>query len=276
MNLIRTTLHLGAAEPFCLLHASDTHLTRADERDDARKLALAQSRSNNFPKAEQHLQELTELAQQRGLTVVHTGDLIDFVSAANIDAARDFANAVDCFMAAGNHEFSLYVGEAKEDAAYRNISLERIDAAFKNDIRFASRIINGVNFVALDNSYYLVEQWQLDRLREEAEKGFPIVLALHTPLYSQDMYRQRAERGAVNPAYLMSVPEELMRMYAPDRYEQQLQDEVTAQAYRFITESDTVKAILAGHLHKDYETEITPQLRQYVTGIGAVREIVID
>jgi len=276
LNIIRTHLHLGAAEPFTILHASDTHLTRADERDDARKLALAGRRTNNFPKAEQHLQELTALAQQRGLTVVHTGDLIDFVSAANIDAARGFADQVDCFMAAGNHEFSLYVGEAKEDAAYRNISLDRVNAVFKNNIRFASRIIGGVNFVALDNSYYLVEQWQLERLREEAERGYPIVLALHTPLYSQDMYRQRAEQGKVNPAYLMSVPEELMRAYTPDRYEQQLQDAVTAEAYRFITESGAVKAILTGHLHCDFEADITPTLRQYVTGIGTVREIVID
>lgn len=273
MKKITTTLKLGAGTPFTVLHASDTHLTCVDERDDERKIRLAAARLPIFPDAQENLRELTDMARNRNLTVMHTGDLLDFVSAANIDAARAFTDEVDCFMAAGNHEFSLYVGEAKEDAAYRSISLDRVNATFKNDIRFDSRVINGVNFVALDNSYYLVEEWQLVRLRAEVEKGLPVVLLVHTPLYSEETLAYLRERGAGNPAYLMSVPEERMRDYSPDRYEQQLQDETTGKAYEYITNCEGIRAILTGHLHEDFEADVTPQLRQYVTGIGTVREV---
>ena len=63
-------------------------------------------------------------------------------------------------MAAGNHEYSLYVGEAWEDAAYRNQSLATVQEAFINNIRMAARVIGGVNFVALDDGYYLFEEEQ--------------------------------------------------------------------------------------------------------------------
>lgn len=86
-----------------------------------------------------------------------------------IELAKDFAETIDCFFAAGNHEFSLYVGEAKEDAAYRAQSLDRVNAAFGNDIRFDSGIIGGVNFVAVDNFYYLFEEFQLEGLKNEAK-----------------------------------------------------------------------------------------------------------
>ena len=48
---------------------------------------------------------------------------VDVVEQLAIDRAKEFCETVDVFMAAGNHEFSLYVGEAWEDEAYRNQSL---------------------------------------------------------------------------------------------------------------------------------------------------------
>ena len=41
MDLIRSTLHIGLERPLKLLHVTDTHVALADERDDARKHALA-------------------------------------------------------------------------------------------------------------------------------------------------------------------------------------------------------------------------------------------
>ena len=34
-------VQVGASEPFGVLHVSDTHIVRADDRDDERKIALA-------------------------------------------------------------------------------------------------------------------------------------------------------------------------------------------------------------------------------------------
>ena len=43
-----------------------------------------------------------------------------------IAAAKEFMESNDYFFAAGNHEFSLYLGEAVEDADYRNQSLAKV------------------------------------------------------------------------------------------------------------------------------------------------------
>ncbi len=276
MKLLQTVIEAGATSPFSLLHLSDTHLTLADERDCESKLLLAQRRSKGFPTAEEDLAFAAAYARSKGHLLVHTGDLIDFVSEANLDAVKKFTDENDCFAAAGNHEFSLFVGEAKEDEAYRNTSLAKVQASFKNDIRFSSRIVNGVNLVALDNSYYLVDPWQLERLKAEVEKGLPIILLVHTPLYNEELYNHSLSRQAYGaPAYLMSVPEEKMRHYSPDRYEQQKEDATTAEAYRFISETRLFKAILCGHLHYDYETVLFGFLPQYVVGVGSARELFV-
>ncbi len=268
------TLELGAEEPFRFLHLSDTHLTLADSRDGRRKVSLAEKRSGEFPWAQANLQAAMEKAEELDCFIVHTGDLIDFVSKKNLEAAKDFTDRFDVIMTAGNHEFSLYVGEAKEDAAYRNKSLDQVQAAFKNDIRFYSRKVNGVNLVCIDNGYYLIEQWQLDKLKEELALGMPTILFLHTPLYAEDLYHYVVTEPGT-PAYLMSVPEEKMKDYPKDRYDQQKQDGITAQAYELITTAPNIKAIFAGHMHIDFVSMLTPTLPQYITSCTTGRIVTV-
>jgi len=274
MKIIENTLKVGAKEPFEVLHLSDTHLTYTDgrEQDNGRKLALAKDRLRIFAHAESDLMEAEAYAKDNGLTIIHTGDLIDFVSAANLDAAERFTTENDVFMAAGNHEFSLYVGEAKEDAAYRNKSLNAVQEVVTNDIRFASRVMHGVNFVAVDNGYYLFEREQLDALKKEAEKELPIVLMMHTPLYTPTLYDVRMEQ-APGPAYLMNVPVEKMAHYTPDRFAQQLADDVTREAYDYILSQPLIRAVIAGHLHTDAEDTLPNGIPQLVTDCRTMRRI---
>lgn len=273
MNHIVTTIRVGAIAPFKVLHMSDTHLTLVDERDDERKINLAQRRSKSFADAMEVIAAGEKFAREKKIPIIHTGDFIDFVSYANLDEAKRFTIENDCFMAAGNHEFSLYVGEAFEDAAYRNQSLSLVQASFQNNIRFSSRIINGVNFVAIDNSYYLFESEQLEALKKEDALGFPIVLLMHTPLYTPQLFQyQTVDRGA-SYASLMNAPRELISHYDAYRLRQQLADEVTIEAYNYILNSPHVKAVIAGHLHYDYMDWLTPDLPQYITGVRTLREI---
>lgn len=275
MQIIKNYFHIGLKEPFCVLHASDTHITFADNRDTERKLELSQGRNRIFPTAEENLEFLKEKACKEERTIIYTGDLIDFVSEMNFEKAEDFCKSVDIFMSAGNHEFSHYVGEAKEDAEYRNISLSRVQRIFNNDIRCSSRIIGGVNFVAIDNSYYLFEKEQIDFLKKETEKEYPVILCVHVPLYTRELYDLEVKQKG-DPAYLMSVPEELMQSYTPHRYEQQKQDEITAEAFDFIVNCKNIKGILAGHLHKDFEGMINNDTPQLITGCETVREVYFD
>ncbi len=274
MKQIITKIPAGASKPFRLLHVSDTHLCLCDERNDERKQRLAEARSKTFPNAETHLDETAALAKRESLTVVHTGDLIDFVSEANLDRAKEFTSECDVFFAAGNHEFSLYVGEAWEDEAYRNQSLAHVQESFKNDIRFSVREVNGVKLVAIDNSYYRFDKPQLDALRAVAAEGRPIILFMHNPLYEPSLYAYARPKG--DAAYLVSTPEELMRDYSDHRFKQQKADEITLEATDFIKTCGLVKAILTGHLHYDFESTLECGIPQLVTGIGTARIINVN
>ena len=271
MNITRTTLSVGATAPFTAIHASDTHLTYADMRDGQRKVDLISWRLPGFPHAETVLTELGALSKELNAPILHTGDLIDYVSLANLEAAKAFTDTHDVFLATGNHEFSLYVGEAKEDAAYRNQSLPAVQACFKNNIRMDSRIIGGVNFIALDNGYYTFEPEQFAFLKAEAEKGLPMVLMMHTPLYDFALYE--IMMGRCPCAYLAGVPEELMRCYPEDRYIQQMADEVTLEMMEYIANEPLVKAILAGHIHANCETVYAGRIPQLTVGCVDARVI---
>ncbi len=271
MSLIETKMQIGVDTTFSVVHISDTHLAYADMRDGERKVELAESRSRCFPYAENVLRQASKLSKEKNIPIVHTGDLIDFVSVKNIERAKLFCDENDLFMAAGNHEFSLYLGEAKETAEYRNQSLSFVQSAFKNDIRMSSRIINGVNFVVLDNGYYFFEEEQFVFLRNEVEKGLPVILLMHTPLYEKNLYD--VMMGHCDCAYLMGVPEELTECYPDDRKEQQFTDALTEKVMEYIAEEKLIKGIIAGHEHINYEGTFAGRIPQVITACEDIRII---
>lgn len=284
MNILPTELHIGVSAPFTVLHLSDTHLTLADLRDGERKVALAEKRVKYFPHAEEMLTAASELSAKYHAPILHTGDLLDFVSLANLERAKQFVDANDYFHAAGNHEFSLYVGEAWEDAAYRNQSLAAVQACFKNDIRMSSRVIGGVNFVALDDGYYLFEEEQLDFLRGEVAKGLPIVLMMHNPLYEEEYFDQvsfHRERMGLKPAatppcaYLTGVPEALMGHYDDHRRRQQRPDEITERTVAYIKSEPLIRGLLAGHVHYSHVAKLREGVPQIITGLTDIRVITV-
>ena len=81
----KITIAVGATAPIRALHISDTHLTRVDERDNERKHSLAASRQRVFPWAEHYFDAAIRYARENNLMLLHTGDLQDFVSEANLD-----------------------------------------------------------------------------------------------------------------------------------------------------------------------------------------------
>ncbi|MBQ9408187.1 MAG: metallophosphoesterase [Clostridia bacterium] len=275
LNIRYTALSVGAKRPFTLLHAGDTHLTRADARDGERKVTLAEKRARVFPNAEAYLRELGELQSRENCPIVHSGDLIDFVSQPNLEAAKAFTDAHDCFMAAGNHEFSLYVGEAFEDAAYRNQSLEKVQAAFKNDIRMASRTLNGVKLVALDNGYYRFEEEQLTFLQRECAEGLPVILVMHTPLYTPALHDYMLHVRAAECGYLCGTPKEEMASYSQHRYIQQMPDEVTLETCRYIADCPQIRCLLTGHIHVDVYCPLVNGKPQYAVGLDSVGRITV-
>ena len=189
LEIRELTLKVGAKKKFEVLLLSDTHLTAFDSRDEEKKARLARYRNREFPWAEYHLRQQLTYANEHGLPILHAGDMIDFVSEMNLDqTVALFSEAEWLLTTAGNHEFAHYMGyfgREKEDQAYKMRSYAHVQDAFPYDFKLSSKIVNGVNLVALDNSYYNVSQEQWDLFKKEIDKGFPIVLLVHIPFFVQ-------------------------------------------------------------------------------------------
>ncbi len=199
-----------------------------------------------------------------GALLVHTGDLFDFVSLAHDRLAPELLKIPrDSLMAVGNHEFSLYVGEAFEDETYKAQSLARIERMLPGqNLRFYAREVNGVILVAMDNVYYDFTDQQREMLLREAEKGKPMLLFFHNPIYTPALYEEMRD---VECCYAVGTPSEKMESYNDYRYRQQI---ATPQTRRFLStlfSLKNVKAIFAGHLHRYHESPLENGVMQYIT-----------
>ena len=276
MKLIKSTVTIGLEKPVKLLHVTDSHIALADERDDERKHALAKRLGD--PDKEKYLKEHIAYAEEHCDLLVHTGDLMDFVSHANVDFARETVKNEKIFFIAGNHDYSQYVGEAWEDDAYRMNSYMQMGYGLGVPMFFNSRVVGGVNIVGVDNSYYRFADWQLWRLQREVEKGLPVILAFHDPLFEQSLYDHHMRQNPHEPTYLVGCDEEHLLPYNEFRAVQQRPDEPTLRFIDYVKSEPTIKAILTGHLHFNFESNVTATLPQFVTGgayEGVAREVTI-
>lgn len=272
LNVTRHTVSVGANRPFSVLHVSDTHLAFCDGRDNERKIKLASSRFGEMARAEHYLDEALRLAEREHLMFVHTGDLIDFTSQANFDMVRGHLVGVDSLACAGNHEFSQYVGEAKEDAAYKAASYAEVQKHYPNDLTFFSREVHGVNFIAVDNVYYDFTEAQLALLEKEIAKGLPIVVLCHVPLYSEALHARLLAAQGGKCAYMCGTPDALLGS-DPVRVEQQRANAVTKAFVERLRKEPLVKAILCGHVHCPESDRFSPTAMTYVAGANYLGDV---
>ena len=120
-NYTRATLRFGLPEPLRCLHISDTHLLFSDGRDCRVKYDIALRRwgeyvYSNVGRNVTYFLDALLCAKRNDLLLLHTGDLIDFYSPANLEAAERLLelSGVNCFLCAGNHEYTNYSGQHPE------------------------------------------------------------------------------------------------------------------------------------------------------------------
>ncbi len=281
MKVLKNKFTLGAEKTFKILHITDCHLVCVGENDNERKHTLAINRSKAFGDSLCHdrYQKITEYGRENSDVIICTGDLIDFTSNKAFEVLEKECHRNNLIFAVGNHEFSQYVGEAKEDFTYKMQSYASIQNCISRNIDFDSRVINGVNFITLDNAYYDFTAKQLELLRAECQKEYPVVLCMHTPIYHEECFKERQGGNPATAAYLCGAPDELIQGYSEDRYEQQKANRETLNFIDFVLSSHSIKLILAGHLHDNYICEFENGLTQVITHgtfAGYAREIEIE
>ena len=266
MNLAYRHIHIGLERHFSVLHISDTHLTEWGPDETAKK-DFAERRRRTFGGRQQSaLFSSLEWAKKNADYVLHTGDLVDFQSQANFDLVRRAYGeaASSMFGCVGNHEFQRRnPGEDLKGRAADAQSRIDLAKAFPFDVVFQSTVAGGVNFVAIEQTGGCVVQEQVERFAAEVKKGLPIVLCMHVPFYTDEIW-------LANERYWTYPNRKFSQMPAkPDvngEYGRQKKDSVTRDFIAYLKSEKLLRAILAGHLHFTFEDRFSPTAVECVVG----------
>ena len=236
-------LRIGLKKPVKLLQLTDVHLSLSDERNKEEMIPYAAGRRNTFfqegerPERDPigYLQEAMEYAKNFDCTVI-TGDLVDFNTYKNYDVAKEILAGKDYLFCAGNHEFTPKPGidsyELKANTA------EYIQSHFRGNMFFESRIVGGVNIVALDNGYGTYTKDQLEKLKAEIQKGFPILIFCHVPLHKGMLAAENYNREG--HLRLGATEENVDEIFA-----------VSAEITTLMAKEPLIKAFFTGHGHSN-------------------------
>ena len=261
LTIDELTIKAGAEVPFKFLHVTDSHISRwdADKPCDRYKCF-----GNDPRDPERYFELCRDYCLETGTVMLNTGDMIDFLSEESFKYMDEVFEGLDYIYAAGNHDFCHWVGDATENKSYKMRNLRLIAPHIKNNLNFDSRVINGVNFVTLDDGYYMISDAQTEMLRFEAAKGLPILLCMHNPLYAKNLAEKQFHKGG--SCALVNVPLELIEQF-PSSYRrfQQEPDEATVRAYNYIMSEPLIKAVFCGHLHDRHDEALENGVMQYVT-----------
>ena len=248
----------GAERPFSILHISDTHLTAAypDDNEWARK--QAQRRSVTFGgRQEEALMDSLAWAKQHVDYVVHTGDMIDFQSRANFDLVRKYYGEGGATMigSLGNHEY--YHGQKKETEETKGETRELVSAAFPFDTSFQSTVVNGVNFVTLDNVYNTVTAAQATRFEAEVKKGLPIILCMHCPIDTPRIHRAADKYWK---------RDNLKTVWDASGWKDPCRERITRDFVAYLKAQPLLKGLLTGHYHIDVQDRFSPTAIEFLVG----------
>ncbi|MBQ6330437.1 MAG: metallophosphoesterase [Kiritimatiellae bacterium] len=278
----KLSIAVGAAKPFMALHFSDSHISMADPADilwgTSKELRLYEARNNGslgeagFPYAVQSLAAVIAYAKRRNIPLLNTGDIIDFRSEANIACLSRSLKGLDIFSSLGNHEGrGLHARELlPQNQADDDALRVRFEQAIGNPLLVASRVINGVKFVAFDNCglarYRRAEQFE--RIKAEFEQGLPSVLMCHMPPFSTALHeakcayhvrigRSRPAANNLSAYYMMDVP-----------FEKSSASSDMKRILDFLRGRKNLKAILCGHLHMEWHGVFGEGVPVHVAGRG--------
>lgn len=275
LDLVKSRIEIGLDKPVKLLHVTDTHITHWDERNDDLKKKYC-GPVENAEKIRQYFLETIEYCNENCDMMAHTGDLLNVVTYKSLEVVRDcFAKSKNYTVVAGNHEYSQFCGESWEDLAYKMNTYPLVRGILGFDLFFSAKQVGGVNVVGIDNGYYHVEPWQLWRLQREVEKGLPIVLMMHVPLFEEGLFQRVVAEHKI--AYLMGCDEEHLDQFNDEFREiQQRPNEDDLRFIDYVYSQPLIKCVLAGHVHINYESMLPGGIPQLVTGLncrGIAREI---
>lgn len=247
-------------ERFTIIMLADTHLFRDDVRGLAYKgysgrMAGAYHQTSHFltkepTNPEESFEKTLDIAKYENAKLVAlVGDIFSFPSEAAIEWAFEKLKQSNLpfLYVAGNHDWH-YEGMTGSGTQLRETwTHERLLPLYQHQNPLMSAVeINGVRFMALDNSTYEITPEQLEFFRNQTGKGKPVVLMMHIPLYAPG---RSIGFGCANPVWgaQSDTNYELERR---ERWPESGHTETTMTFYSEVLAANNLLGVLAGHIHQ--------------------------
>lgn len=262
----------------------DTHLSMTDSREDpfrtySGRMAGAYTSVKHFKSAvaadpaTHFKQVLAEVKRSKADVLLLAGDIVSFPSEAAVEFVKKELDksGLEWMYVAGNHDWHYEGLKGSSDALRREWTAKRLSSLYQGaDAMFSSRVINGVRYVAIDDSTYEVSEEQLEFFRQEAAKMEPVVLFVHIPLYMPESSFKVMSAG--NPEWCAKND----RVWQIERRERWPEDGPSRSTKEFVEEvfgCENLIGVFAGHIH----TQLIAQSRgnlQMTCGLGAAADFV--
>ena len=251
LSLAYAHIAAGATQPFSVLHISDTHLTFAnpDEQDGVRE--FARQRTELFGGRQfESLKDSVRWAKINADYLIHTGDLVDFVSDGNMVAVKEALgpDAGNMFGSIGNHEYWNPI----EPKPTHEECFATCTKVYPYNLHFASQAINGINFVSIDDSFNDVAQDQVEAFANEVKKGLPIILLVHVPFPTPLIVEATRKYWKWNTKFRNEPPKQTAFGKCGQEF------------IKYLKSEPLLKGILSGHRHITVEERFSPTATQYL------------
>ncbi|MBQ7187819.1 MAG: metallophosphoesterase [Kiritimatiellae bacterium] len=262
LSINKVHINAGTTEPFSVLHISDTHLTDAYPQEDEKKQKLKAVRTQTFGgRQEEALRDSIAWAKANTDYLLHTGDLIDWVSQANLDLVKKYYGDA-MFGSIGNHEYShnMWFDKGSDDTVPNRVQTHALlGKYYPFNVTFASQVVHGVRFISIDDVFARVTSEQVELFKAEAKKGQPIILLMHVPFYTDFIFGTNAKYWKYGSKF-RGWPE------TSGEYKIQKEDPTTRDFIAYLKSEPLLKGILAGHLHITVQDRFSPTAMEYVVG----------
>ncbi|MEI7935066.1 MAG: metallophosphoesterase [Verrucomicrobiota bacterium] len=195
-NQSATIVLPGATNSLKVMHITDTHISvRVDQESEMMKYTERMHKaytgtrrhfSQDVSKTTfQYLDDVLQRAKKEHVELLLlTGDIVNFPSPASVEyvCERLKKTGIPWLYIAGNHDWH-YEGLPGTPESLRSTWIEKslLPLYQGRNPLFYSEVIQGINFVGIDNSTMQVSQQQTEFLKAQLARPEPIILLSHIP-----------------------------------------------------------------------------------------------